>query len=204
MRTPRTALLLLVAALFATGTALADDVQTTAPDACAVFTARLMRSVLGGGAIARPERFPLPERPASDPNLNHYLDVSHTSCTWANPASFPKTGVQAVVIQVYERNDEYSGGGEPWSVNERIAVYGRLAAASAIEPADLARFARTYRLPALPKQLLLLRDVKTGGKRRVWIGLQLDDGVWLDVGIASTTGNALALAAPLVKRMAAF
>lgn len=203
MRTLRTALLLLVAALFATGTALADDVQTTAPDACAVFTARLMKSVLGGGAIARPERFPLPERPASDPDLNHYLDVSHTSCTWANPASFLKTGVQAVTIQVYERNDEYSGGGKPWSVNERTAVYGRLIAATTIDMLDRKWFAVKYKTPAIGTEtyLFILGDHRTGGERRVWVGYRLDDGLWLDISVAATKRSAFAIAGPLIKRI---
>lgn len=202
MRTPRTALLLVVAALFATGTALADDVQTTEPDACAVFTARMMRSVLGPGVRATPERFPLPERSASDPNLNHYLDVSHTSCTWANPASFPKSGVEAVNVQVYQRNDEYSGG-EPWSVNEKVSVYARLGIASAINSVDPRWVARRFHFSTPPAgtPFFVLIDDKTDGKRRVWVGYQLDDGLWLDIGVAATKRSALSIAGPLIRRI---
>jgi hypothetical protein len=162
-----------------------------------------MKSVLGAGVTSHPDRFPLPERPPSDPDLNHYLDVSHTSCTWARPASFLQSGVEAVNIQVYQRNDEYSGGGEPWSTNDRVGLYGKLCVSSAINCVDPKWVARKFRFPAPATGTLLfvLIDDKTDGKRHVWVGYELDDGLWLDIAVTATKRSALSIAGPLIRRI---
>ncbi len=202
----RSLLLILGVALLSAGVALADGVQRTDPDACAMFTGRLMKSVLGPGVTARPEHLPLPKLPAADPNLNHFLKVSQTSCTWANPASFAKSGIAYVRVEIYQRNDDYSGGGKRWSVNSEWAGFGRLLSSRGVTILDQGWFAARYKAQGIVTAivqgtLIIAGDAKTGGERRIWVGYELDDGVWLSIGVAASKRPAFLIVGPLLKQV---
>jgi hypothetical protein len=163
-----------------TAVALADGYQETSPTACAVVSGARARAVLGPHALKQAEHFELPKLPAADPNLNHFLDVSHTGCAIADVTTFTAGRPIAVRVDVYERNREYSGGGEPWTPLYERLLLAKLGSKGYYLLTDNDTLAKKRKQPWLAgEDIMLLVDRKTHGERKVILGLEFDDDTWI-------------------------
>jgi hypothetical protein len=172
--------------------ALADDAQVTSPTACAVVSGSRARAVLGPHVQMHPERFELPKLPAADPNLNHFLDVSHTGCAIVDPATFTSGRPVAVRVDVYERNPEYSGGGKPWTPLYERLLLAKLGSKGYYLLTDNDALARKRKQPWLGSEdVMLLVDRKTHGQRKVILGFDFDEDTWIVISVLGGPRSAL-------------
>jgi hypothetical protein len=187
-------LALLAAGFLLTGgaAALADGYQETNPTACAVVSGSRARAVLGPRVQMHPERFELPKLPAADPNLNHFLDVSHTGCALLDPTTLGSGRPVAVRIDVYERNPEYSGGGKPWTPDYEALLLAQLGSKGYYLLTDNDVLAKKRKQPWLAgEDIMLLVDRKTHGRRTVILGFNFDEDTWIAFSVQGGPRSAL-------------
>lgn len=112
----------------------AGEPMTTTPDACDILGRPTAARQLGSRVRAIPQPFELPDRGRHRDPLEE-TEVLQTGCTWIDVASLATScddegkggcGVDAINVQVYQRNGKYTGkrqwdpGNEAW----RIEVLG--------------------------------------------------------------------------------
>jgi hypothetical protein len=174
-------------------TALAGGVQSTDPDACQVLRHSDVAPYLGAKVQSHPTKFDLPELPEADQDMNHFLDVSRTQCTWAAPtkSTSPKD-LEFVTLNVYERNPDYSGGGKPWTVDQGIIELVALGSAKGFINVDNGWLAKHYKNPRLDTEsLFVVTDRKTHGKRRAYLGYELSQDLWIVLGAQTSKQSAI-------------
>lgn len=196
MRFPTMLSILVAAAAGATGLALAGGYQSTNPDACAVLRPARVKPVLGAGAISHREPVPLPELPRSNQNINDYLDVFRTSCTWADlrKGTFVNT-------QVYERNDAYTGK-KPWSPADERAILAVLGSKGYYILFDNDRIAKQRRAPWLAgEDVMLVGDRATHGRRHVILGTDPTENLWIVISVIGGKRSAIDVATAVTRQL---
>ena len=175
--------------------ALADGYQETSPTACAVVSGSRARAVLGAHVRMHPERFELPKLPAADPDLNHFLKVSHTGCTIADPTTFASGKRVVVHVEVDERNPEYSGGGKAWTPEHEALVLAQLGSKGYYLLTDNDVMAKKRKQPWLAgEDIMLLVDRKSHG--RVF---DFDDDTWVAFSVQGGPRSALDVASLITR-----
>lgn len=193
------------------GVALADGFQTTTPDACAVLKRTRVAAVLGGRVVSHPERFPLPELPRGESDINRFLDVAKTGCTWIDPAVAASGRLTAINVRVHRANPEYNGPTRPgdgpqralpWTPLYEREILAQLGSRGSYQLVDNDKLARKIRAPWLAgEDLMLVWDRATRGQRKVILGIDDDDGLWIAVSVTADGRSAIEIAVAVTRHL---
>lgn len=200
--------LLLLAA--STATALATEFQTTEPDACALLRHSDVAPALGAGVQSHAQKFPLPELSEADQDINHFLTVSRTQCTWVDQPG-KKVAVQrieALIVNVLDRNENYSGGGKPWDASREglilIAIGGKPGGSSGYRLVSNDDLAKKLHKPQLAgDDVFIVVDRRTNGAKKAILGYRFEDGLWAYFGAITFKRNALNVVLAATKHVVA-
>lgn len=190
--------------------ALAADVQTTDPDACSVLRRSDVAPALGAGVQSHPQKFALPALPKDDQELNHFLKVSRTMCTWADlPGKSVEPGqIEALIVNVLDRNEAYSGGGKPWDASREAliltALGGKPVGSTGYRLVANNALAKKLKKPQLAgDDVFILVDRRTDGARKAILGYRFDDGLWAYFGATTFKRDALNVLIAATRRVVA-
>ncbi len=193
---PRAALAVALSAGVLVGAALAGGDQRTNPDACAVLSPSRVKSVLGPAAISHRQSFALPELPKADPDINHFLDVSRTGCTWADP----RKGT-FLNVQVYERNSEFTGK-KPWTPATQRNILAVIGSQGYYALVDNERQAKQRGAPWLAgEEVMLVWDRATRGRRKAIIATDPTDELWIAISVIGGGRSAIDVATTVTKHL---
>ena len=127
--------------------------------------------------------------------LNHFLDVSHTGCAILDPTTFASGRPVAVRVDVYERNQEYSGGGQAWTPLYERDLLAKLGSKGYYLLKDNDVLAKKRKQPWLAgEEIMLLVDRRTQGQRKVILGFDFDEDTWIVFSVLGGPRNALDVA----------
>ncbi|MFN0156271.1 MAG: hypothetical protein ACKVUT_17995 [Gaiella sp.] len=178
------------------GAALAGGDQRTNPDACAVLKPSRVKSVLGPAAISHRQPFALPELPEADRNINHFLDVSRTGCTWVDP----RRGT-AVNVQVYERNADFTGK-KPWTPATQRNILALLGSKGYYALVDNDKQARKRAAPWLAgEDVMLVWDRATRGRLKAIVATDPTDELWIAISVVGGGRSAIDVATAVTKHL---
>lgn len=201
----RIALVCCLVSFAVSGTARAEEFQTTKPDACAVLRHSDLAPTLGSHVHSHTNKFPLPELSETDQDINHFLTVSRTQCTWADASKQAQIGqIELVTVNVLDRNENYSGGGEPWSTEKPAIILVAIGTTKVYSLKDNDFLAEKLHQPQLAgDDVFIAVDRKTGGRRRAILGYRFNDGLWAYFGAITYKQSALNVLIRATRRVVA-